>query len=52
MHAVNLMKEMDIAGFYCDTITFTTLIDVYCKMGEMAKAHELLWDTHYKGSLF
>jgi pentatricopeptide repeat protein len=52
MHAINLMKEMDVVGFYCDTITFTTLMDAYCKMGEMVKAHELLRDIHYKNSLF
>jgi hypothetical protein len=52
MCAINLMKEMDVAGFYCDTITFTTFMDVDCNMGEMAKAHELLRDTHYKNSLF
>ncbi|XP_052732484.1 pentatricopeptide repeat-containing protein At1g05670, mitochondrial-like [Vigna angularis] len=40
--AIKIMEEMDLTGFYPDTITYT-LIDAYCKMGEMAKAHEMLW---------
>ncbi|CAK9136321.1 unnamed protein product [Ilex paraguariensis] len=33
---------MEMAGIHPDTYTYTTLMDAYCKYGEMVKAHELL----------
>ncbi|KAH1075509.1 hypothetical protein J1N35_027837 [Gossypium stocksii] len=36
------MDDMETAGLHPDVITYATLMDAYCKTGEMDKAHELL----------
>ncbi|KAL6294642.1 hypothetical protein ACE6H2_002784 [Prunus campanulata] len=38
-----------VAGPHPDTVTYTTLMDAYCKIREMAKAHSVLREMLHRG---